>query len=104
MGCRPSLLFCRPERSEGSLGACAPRDDIPKRRPERSDEGRRPERSEGCLANARQDKKGRSAGQSRGDLFLNSLNRTISFKKLPLCSVEKSHVSPLGGLSFRAAS
>jgi hypothetical protein len=25
----PTLLFCRPERSEGSLGACAPRDDIP---------------------------------------------------------------------------
>jgi hypothetical protein len=43
-------FFCRPERSEGSLGACVPRDDIP---------GRRPERSEGCLANARQDRVGR---------------------------------------------
>ena len=51
----PSLLFCHPERSEGSLGACAPRDDIP---------GRRPERSERCTACARQDKK-RRFGRTR---------------------------------------
>jgi hypothetical protein len=68
----PSGLFCRPERSfslsprapfpcrpeasaEGSLGACAPRDDMP---------GRRSERSEGCLAIAQQDGVGN---------FLNSL-------------------------------
>ena len=51
-----AYFFCRPERSEGSLGTCAPWDDIPKRRPERS-EGRRPERSEGCLVIARQDNK-----------------------------------------------
>ncbi len=57
--CRPEPLFCRPEGREGSLGACAPRDDIT---------GRRPERSEGCTACARQDKKGRSAGRSR-ELF-----------------------------------
>jgi hypothetical protein len=38
-----------PSASEGSLGACAPRDDIP---------GRRPERSEGCTACARQDRLG----------------------------------------------
>ena len=37
----PSPFFCRPEaQAEGSLGTCVPRDDIP---------GRRPERSEGCL-------------------------------------------------------
>jgi hypothetical protein len=41
---RASLFFCRPEASaEGSLGAYAPREDIPMPRPERS---------EGCLANA----------------------------------------------------
>jgi hypothetical protein len=46
--CKPSC--CRPEASaEGSLGTCVPRDDIP---------GRRPERSEGCTACARQDKVG----------------------------------------------
>jgi hypothetical protein len=43
-----AYFFCRPERSEGSLGTGVPREDIP---------GRRPERSERCLANARQDKK-----------------------------------------------
>ena len=43
-----SPFFVTPSVCEGSLGACAPRDDIP---------GRRPERSERCLANARQDKK-----------------------------------------------
>jgi len=83
----PSLFLCRPQRSEGgspgtcvpwdntvggcrpaasaegSLGACVPQDDIPKRRPERS-EGRRPERSEGCLAHARQDKK-RTLGRTK---------------------------------------
>jgi hypothetical protein len=47
---------CRPEAlAEGSLGAYAPRDDMPGRRPERSEKGRRPERSEGCTACARQD-------------------------------------------------
>jgi len=46
------LLFCHPERSEGSLGAYAPREDIPMSRPELSEGGRRPERSEGCLATA----------------------------------------------------
>ena len=81
--------MCPRSVAEGSLGAYAPREDMDglsprayffspraKRgvsplgpRPERSDEGRRPERSEGCLAIARQDKKGRSAGQSRGDFF-----------------------------------
>jgi hypothetical protein len=45
-----ALFFCRHEASaEGSLGAYAPRNDIP---------GRCPERCEGCLAIARQDKVG----------------------------------------------
>ena len=64
----PSPLFVAPSGSEGSLGAYAIREDITIRRPERSEEGRRPERSEGCLANARQDKKERSAGRGR-ELF-----------------------------------
>ena len=53
----PSLsFFVTPSVCEGSLGACAPREDIPGRRPERSEGGRRPERSEGCLAIARKDR------------------------------------------------
>jgi hypothetical protein len=35
-----------------------PQDDIPKRRPERSEEGRRPERIEGCLATLETTEKG----------------------------------------------
>ena len=48
--------MCRPEAlAEGS----PPGDAVPSwgRRAEQSEEGRRPERSEGCLAHARQDKK-----------------------------------------------
>jgi hypothetical protein len=62
---QPSVIypyrFCHSDRrrkgeasAEGSLSL--------ERRPERSDEGRRPERSEGCLGL-------RSAEQCRGDLF-----------------------------------
>jgi hypothetical protein len=54
---RPEPFFVAPSVSEGSLGTCVPRDDFPKRRSERSEEGRRPERSDGCLAIARQDNK-----------------------------------------------
>jgi hypothetical protein len=50
MVCRPEPTFCRPERSEGSLGAYALREDFTIRCPERS--GR-------CLAKARQDRWGR---------------------------------------------
>ena len=72
---------CRSEASaEGSLGTCVPREDKKERAPRvdkkesvsREDRvgGCRPKQSEGsphggCLANARQDKKGRSAGQKR---------------------------------------
>jgi|GEM_PF-1959632 len=64
---------CHPEpQGEGSLGACAPRDDIPGRCPERSERGRRPERSEECLAIARQDKR-EVARQDKVEVtFLNS--------------------------------
>jgi len=69
----------------------------PRAKREVSPWGPRPERSEGCLAIARQDKV--------GGTFLNSLSCTISFKKVvTLFCREKPHVSPLGGLSFRAVS
>jgi hypothetical protein len=69
------------------------------RRPERSEEGRLPERSKGCTTCARQDKKGRSAGQSRG-LFLNSLSRTISFKKVATLFCREKPCPPVRRLIF----
>jgi hypothetical protein len=57
----PSALFCRPERSEGSLGAYAPREDKKGSAPREDIPGRCPERSEGCHGL-------RSAGRSR-ELF-----------------------------------
>jgi len=92
--CRPEpTFFVAPSGSEGSLGTyvprddkkesvlrddkkesvpredkkeSVPRDDIPMHRRERSEEGRRPERKRGMP-------RYRSAGQSRGGTFLNSL-------------------------------
>gem|GEM_PF-6105368 len=73
-----AYFFCRPERSEGSLGAYAPRDDkkgsvprddIPGRCPERSEEGRRPERPLLSSRTKRGMPRYRSAGQSRVPLF-----------------------------------
>ena len=95
MGCRPEPTFFVPlSEAKGSLGAYALREDITMRRPERSEGGRRPERSEGCLANARQDrwgvarqdKKGRSAGQSRRT-FLNSPLPLLTKLKFLLCNI-----------------
>jgi len=66
---RPEPFFVVPSVSKGSLGTCLLRDDIPKRRSERSEEGRRPERSEGCLAIARQDNKKDAWQDKVGGLF-----------------------------------
>ena len=90
--CHPEpLFFCHPEASaEGSLGACAPREDIPGRRPERSEEGRRPERSEGCLAIARKD---RMVG-----FTLKALSEGLDYKFF--CSQEAARYSQIAGILF----
>ena len=53
--CRPEPFFVAPSASEGSPGTGVPREDKKKSAPREDIPGRRPERSEGCLAIARHD-------------------------------------------------
>ena len=75
LGCHPrAYFFVAPSASERSLGACAPREDFTMRLPERSEEGRRPERSEGCTAYAQQDKVGDFFEQPQGTFKASTQN------------------------------
>jgi hypothetical protein len=78
MGCRPEpTFFVALSEARGSLGAYALREDFTMRCPERS---------ERCLANARQDKKGSLAGRSRGSFLKSPLPLLTKFKFL-LCNL-----------------
>jgi hypothetical protein len=104
-GCRPDPFFfvtpiCHPERSEGSLGTCVPREDTvgnvapsfsffvaPSCQAEGAPWGRRPERSEGCLG-LRSTGQGRGAGQGE-EISCYARNDKMSSRGLAIAKHDK---------------
>ena len=96
MGCRPEPnFFVAPSEARGPLALA---------RLGMTSRSADPNEVRDASLTLRRTKKGGSAGQSRGDLFLNSLSRTISFKKVATLFCREKPCPPLGGLSFRAVS